>query len=106
MGAEKFTKLLLFLLTDLSFVVLSICSSLKMILLNLLIFSKCWQLNTLSGHIAPNYIWGLLCNTHIIFVRCNISHSRKEVRNSFVVKFFTGMEYSSIKESSKQWITP
>jgi hypothetical protein len=47
-----------------------------------------YQLNKLSGHPAPNFIWGFLCGTYIIFVPSNISHSRKEVGNSFVVKFF------------------
>jgi hypothetical protein len=71
-----------------SFVVLSICLSLKMILFESLIFSECWQLNTLSGNLEPNFIWGFLCSTHIIFVPSNVSHSRKEMGNSFVVKFF------------------
>jgi hypothetical protein len=61
---------------------------LRWFFLSLLIFSECWQLNTLSGHLAPNFIWGFLCSTHIIFVPSNISHSRKEVRNSFVEMIF------------------
>jgi hypothetical protein len=57
-------------------------------LLSLLIFSECCKLNTLYVHLAENFIWGFLCSTYIIFVPSNISHSRKEVGNSFVVKIF------------------
>jgi hypothetical protein len=57
--------------------------------LSLLKFIECWQLNALSGHLAPNLIWGFLCSTHIIFVPFNVSHSRKEIGNDFVVKFFS-----------------
>jgi hypothetical protein len=44
--------------------------------------------NTLSGHLAPNFIWDFLCSTYIIFVPSNISQSRKEVENTFMVMFF------------------
>jgi hypothetical protein len=88
-GGEKFIKQLLFLLTYFFF-----CFSERLFesqddsLLCLFIFNECWQLNTLSGHLASNFIWVFLCSTYIIFVPSNICHSRKEVGNSFVVKFF------------------
>jgi hypothetical protein len=56
---------------------------------SLLIFSESWQLNKLSRYLAPNFIWGFLCSSYIIFVPSNISHSRKEVGNDFMVKFFS-----------------
>jgi hypothetical protein len=37
-------------------------------------------------------IWGFLRSTHIIFMPSYVIHSRKEIGNSFVVKFFTGKE--------------
>jgi hypothetical protein len=55
---------------------------------SLLIFSECWKINTLYGHLLVNFIWGFLSSTHIIFVPFNVNHSRKEMRYSFVVKFF------------------
>jgi hypothetical protein len=56
--------------------------------LSLLIFCESWQLNILSGHLTPNFMWGFLSSTHIIFVPSNIIHSRKEMGNSSVLKFF------------------
>jgi hypothetical protein len=88
-GVEKFSKLLLFLLGDYVFCCFEHSfESQDDSFLVFFIFSECWQLNTLSGHFSPNFIWGFLCNTHIIFVPSNVSHSRKEMGNSFMVKFF------------------
>jgi hypothetical protein len=61
---------------------------LRWFLLSLLIFSECWQLNKIYGHLERNFIWCFLCRTYVMFVPFNVSHSRKEVGNSFVVKFF------------------
>jgi hypothetical protein len=88
-GAKKFAKLLLFLLTDSVFCCIKHSfESQDDFFLSILIFYECWQLNILSGHLTPNFIWGFLSNTHIIFVPSNVIHSRKEMENNFVVKFF------------------
>jgi hypothetical protein len=71
-GGEKIHEAASVFIGSLSFAVLSIC----------------WKLNTLSGHRAPNFIWGFLCSTYIVFMPSNVNHSRKEMGNSFVVKFF------------------
>jgi hypothetical protein len=73
----------------------------RWLFLSLLIFSECWQLNTLYEHLETNFIWGFICSTYIIFMPSNTSHSKKEVGNSFVVKFFHREEKSLSKESSK-----
>jgi hypothetical protein len=87
-GANKFAKLLLFLLADSVFCCFEHLFESQDDSLSLLIFSECWQLNKLSGHLAPNFIWGFLCSTHIMLLPSNVNHSRKEMGNSFVVNVF------------------
>jgi hypothetical protein len=77
------TRLCCFYWQILSFVVSSIDLSLRMILFEYFWYLvNDWQLNILSRHYAPNFIWGFLYSTYIIFIPSNVNHSRKEMENS------------------------
>jgi hypothetical protein len=81
-GAKKLAKLLLFLLTDSVFCCFEHLFESQDDFFSFLIFCEYWQLNILSGNLVPNFIWGFLSSTHIIFMPSNVIHSRKEMENN------------------------
>ena len=53
--------------------------------LSLLIFCECWQLNTLSRHLKPNFIWRFYSILHVIFMPL-MSPRRKDTTRKSVIR--------------------
>ena len=68
--------------------------------LSILVFWEFLQLNTLSGHLKPNFIWGFYSSLHVIFMPL-MSPRRKRMGEFLCWSFFTGNEGTPNKEISK-----